>query len=195
MKDPHQYAPSHHYLHHPHPHHHHYYHPTHPSQDLAAHLHCLDAGVRLGQPKFDDRYQCPVYSWYSMIILPAESANDRLEKRWGQNLEVGFCEMKVVPADASRASLNETFPKLAALAGFVKDKKVPKGWLTFKEGTLRICTGKSKSPKSGAPNGMAFVGAGQHEPENNDGVLFMMEVPAASLHDLFCVAEGLLRSL
>ena len=44
--------------------------------------------------------------------------------------------------------LNKIFPKLAALAGFVKDKKVPEGWLTFKDGTLRICTGKSESPKS-----------------------------------------------
>lgn len=102
--------------------------------------------------------------------------------------------MELAHVDANLASLNSTFPKLAALTGFVKDKTVPRGWLTFQDGTLRICTGKSKSPKSEAPN-TAFHGIGQHEPAAEDGVLFTTCARVDSLHDLFCVAEGLLRCL
>lgn len=169
--------------------------PVAPPKDLAAYLHCLDAGVSLGGPKMDDG--CPLYSWYSMIVLPAVSADERARKRWGQTTEVGFTEVKVVPDGASLPALNKAFPKIAALAGFAKDKKVPKGWVTYKDGTLRICSGKSKSPKSwsNSPKGTAFLGLDQHEPECGSCVMFTMSVRAASLHDLFCVAEGLLRSL
>ena len=171
--------------------------PAAPPKDLAAYLQCLDAAVSLGKPKIHPVYKCPEFNWYSMVILPRDSANDSLMKRWGRNQEQGFSEMKVVRADATLASLNVTFPKLAALAGFVKDRQVPKGWLTLKDGTLRICTGKSKSLKSNAPNGTAFLGIGQHEPAEEDGgkVLFTTCARVDSLHDLFCVAEGLLGCL
>jgi len=168
--------------------------PAAPPKDLAAYLYCLDAGVRLGKPKIDPSYNFPVYNWYSMIILPAESATDKHKKKW-QGRETGFVDMKVVPADSSLPSLNKTFPKLAALAGFAKDKKVPKGWLTFKDGTLRICTGKALSPKLKAPPGTAFHGLDQHEPADKAGVLFSVDTDPGSLHDLFCVAEGLLGCL
>ena len=137
-----------------------------------------------------------MYNWYSMTVLPAESATDQQQRKWGQGLEKGFVEMKVVPTDSSLASLNKTFPKLAALAGFAKDNKVPRGWLTFKDGMLRICTGKSLSPKIRGPGTFcAFHGSGQHEPADEAGVLFTVDTRAESLHDLFCVAEGLLRCL
>lgn len=169
--------------------------PAAPPKDLAAYLQCLDAGVSLGKPKIHPEFKCPEYNWYSMIIIPANSVTDSLNKRWGKHQEPGFHEMKLAPVDTNLPSLNSTFPKLAALAGFVKDKKVPKGWLTFQDGTLRICTGKSKSPKSKAPDSTAFFGIGQHEPATEDGVLLTMCARADSLHDLFCVAEGLLRCL
>jgi len=168
--------------------------PAAPPKDLAAYLYCLDAGVRLGKPKTDPKYNFPVYNWYSMIVLPAESATDKQKKKWDGS-EEGFVDMRVVPADSSLPSLNKTFPKLAALAGFVKDKKVPRGWLTFKDRTLRICTGKSLTPKSNAPPGTAFHGMDQHEPADQAGVLFSVDTEPGSLHDLFCVAEGLLGSL
>ena len=175
--------------------------PAAPPKDIAAYLHCLDVGV-LGKYKtffFDDGdagSECPRYSWYSKIVLPQDSATAALQKRFGKHLEVGFTEMVVVPADASVAPLNAIFPKLAALAGFVKDNKVPKGWMTFKDGTLRICTGKSKAgPARFKGDTTAFAGEDQHEPEEADGVLFTMELQAESLHHLFCVAEGLLRCL
>ena len=138
---------------------------------------------------------CPEYNWYSMVVLPAGSADEKVRKKWGRTTEVGFCEVEVVREHASLAALNTAFPKLGALAGFAKDKKVPKGWLTLKDGALRICRGKSKSPASNAPKGTAFLGSEQHEPEDETCVLFTMDANAASLHDLFCVAEGLLRCL
>ena len=170
--------------------------PAAPPKDLAAYLHCLDAGVSLGKPKMY-RDDCPEYSWYSMVVLPAASVNERLRKTWfSDDQEVGFVEAKVVPDDANLASLNKAFPKIAALAGFAKDKKVPRGWLTHKDGILRICHGKSQpAPKSGAPKGTAFSGSRQHEPEDKASVLFTVDARAKSLHDLFCVAEGLLRCL
>ena len=167
--------------------------PAAPPKDLAAYLHCLDEGVGRGSPRMHG--SCPEYSWYSMVVLPAGSADEKARKKWGRTTEVGFCEVEVVRERASLAALNAAFPKLAALAGFAKDKKVPKGWLTLKDGALRICRGKSKSPASNAPKGTAFLGSEQHEPEDETCVLFTMDADAASLHDLFCVAEGLLRCL
>lgn len=167
--------------------------PAAPPKDLAAYLRCLEAGVSLGGPKMHE--WGPEYNWYSMIVLPAATADERTRKKWGEKTEVGFREMKVVSNDASLAALNKAFPKIAALAGFSKDKKVSKGWITYKDETLRICQGESKKPKSRAPKGTAFLGAEQHEPEDETCVLFTMDVCAASLHDLFCVAEGLLCSL
>merc|ERR1712137_687891 len=118
-----------------------------------------------------------------MVVLPAETANDVARKRWGlgSQEEIGFMEMKVVSADASLASLNTAYPKLAALAGFAKDRKVPKGWLTFNNGILRICKGKSNSPKnSHVPKKTAFIGRRQHEPQDDAGVLFTHEMDAGS---------------
>ena len=68
--------------------------------------------------------------------------------------------------------------------------------MTFKDGTLRICSGKSKIGPAGVKGDTtAFAGEDQHEPEEADGVLFTMELQAESLHHLFCVAEGLLWCL
>ena len=169
--------------------------PAAPPKDLAAYLYCLDAGACLGKPKFDHELDCPFYSWYSMIVLPAESATAKQKKKYAAQ-EKGFVDMRLVPADSSLHSLNKTFPRLAALAGFVKDKDVPRGWLTFKDGTLRICTkGQALTAKTNAPSWTAFDGEGQHEPADQAGVLFSVDTEPGSLHDLFCVAEGLLRRL
>ena len=169
--------------------------PAAPPKDLAAYLYCLDAGARFGKPKFDHELGCPFYSWHSMIFLPAESATAKQKKKYAAQ-EEGFVDMRLVPADSSLHSLNKTFPRLAALAGFVKDKDVPRGWLTFKDGTLRICTkGQALTAKTNAPSWTAFDGEGQHEPADQAGVLFSVDTEPGSLHDLFCVAEGLLRRL
>jgi hypothetical protein len=77
----------------------------------------------------------------------------------------------------------------------LKDKAVPKGWITYQHETLRICTGKSNSPKCNAPPGTACHGENQHEPVDGSGVLFTVSARVESLHDLFCVAEGLLQTL
>jgi hypothetical protein len=89
--------------------------------------------------------------------------------------------------------INSAFPKLAAFAGYRKDKKIPRGWLTYKNNTLRLCSGTSHTPKSNAPKGTAFDGIDQHNPIGDSSILYQMDVEIDSLHRLFCVAEGLLQ--
>ena len=169
-----------------------------PAKDLAAYLYTLNSGVSLGEPRVDGD-GCYQFSWYSMVVLPGGSLTERLRKKWidGADNDPGFVDVKVVPSNdyAGLAALNATFPRLAALAGFTKDPRVPKGWMTYEGKTLRICKGKSLTPKSCASRGTAFLGDGQHQPADDAGVLFTVDADADSLHDLFCIAEGLLRTL
>jgi hypothetical protein len=94
--------------------------------------------------------------------------------------------------------INDVFPKLAALASCGrKDRKIPRGWLSYEAGLLRICSGNASTVISSKhhPRGTAWEGLGQHEPEDEKDVLFQMETHVQSLHHLFCVAEGLLQTV
>ena len=129
-----------------------------------------------------------------MVVFP-DGYSKSLGK-YGQDLETGFCECKIATANNStEPSLNATFPKVAALAGYVKDKKVPKGWITYKNGILQVCSGSPKAVNCNAPPGTAFHGEGQHEPDSSEAILFQQKIKLESLHQLFCAVEGLLRTL
>ena len=113
----------------------------------------------------------------------------------------GFCDAPIVEDYVGTLNLEKTFPKIAALAGFKKDKKVPKGWITFtrrsNQCSLTICTGNAREFKSNAPKGTAYDGRNQHEPVDEP----LFRIPSteldniSGLQDLFCVVEGLLRTL
>lgn len=92
------------------------------------------------------------------------------------------------------------FPKIAALAGLRKDKHVPKGWISFtkrgKSCSLAICKGNAREAKrSKPPKGLAFEGEDQHGPVEKPLFEISRGVDIRGLQDLFCVAEGLLRTL
>ena len=94
--------------------------------------------------------------------------------------------------------LNAYFPKIAALAGYRKDRRVPKGWVTFtKRGNtcnLVICSGDSVTQKWEHPKGTAYDGMGQHKPVE-EPLIQVSGVEVSGLNDLFCVVEGLLMTL
>lgn len=129
------------------------------------------------------------YNWNSIVLLPMSKSTAAIEKKYG----------RPTLNDASVPdTLTGAFPKIAALAGLKKDANVPKGWITFvKKGdkvTVTICSGNSLTHKSNAPKGTAFDGDKQHDPEGNP-LIVASDVEIKGLQDLFCVVEGLLRTL
>jgi hypothetical protein len=86
----------------------------------------------------------------------------------------------------STSSLNSVFPKVAALAGYKKDKKVPKGWVCYKNKTLHICSGNAQKHTTNAPKSTAYDGQDQFKPES-DAVLFTADIEFTSMHHLRCV--------
>jgi hypothetical protein len=158
--------------------------------DLSVYFHCFDCA---SQAKYATRDGYAMNSWFSVVVLP-EDHPATLSKRYARDLEEGFVETKVVSFPPTIPLMNSVFPKLAALAGYRKDKRVPRGWLTYQNKTLRLCAGASVTPKSPAIKGTAFDGMNQHEPADEYAILHQMEVELESLHHLFCVAEGLLQS-
>ena len=167
--------------------------PAKPDADLSNYLHTIDYACRFKHSTMNScGAEFPMNSWYSMIVFPNEY--NKSYGKYGEHLEPGFCDMKKAPMNP-HPGLNSVFPKIAALAGYKKDKKVPKGWLSYKDKTLLICCGSAKSADFRAPPGTAFQGEGQHDPETSEAVLFQTKENVQSIHQLFCVAEGLLRTL
>ena len=142
----------------------------------------------------------PHYEWHSVVILPRSKLTNALRK-YQDGEERGFCDANVVDdvlLVSGSNDLNAIFPKIAALAGFRKDAKVTKGWVTFtKRGNqcnLAICTGNSENHKAHAPKFTAFDGQDQHTPVEQP-LIQVSGVEVRGLNDLFCVVEGLLRTL
>jgi hypothetical protein len=167
--------------------------PTQP-KSLNDYLHTLNYAAQF-QPT--PQY----YTWYSMVVLPHDNAASY--SKYARELERGFCEAEVAPAIGKQEqmsammNLEQVFPKVAALSGFAKkkDAKVPKGWVTYNNNILRICTGTAQVVKSKAPKNCAWDGIDAHNPEDGDGILAEMDVKITSLHHLFCTVESLLRTL
>jgi len=168
--------------------------PAKPGNDLADYLHCFDYASQFEYSK-DEKWGTPNYDWYSMVVFPLDGTIKSYVK-YASNQEAGFCEAKVAPDSSDLPSLNKIFPKVAALAGYKLDFTVMKGWFTYKDKTLRICSGGSTVVKSNCPKFTAFVGLDQHEPDPASSVVIAeVQVEIKSLHHLFCVVEGLLMSI
>ena len=143
-----------------------------------------------------------MYSWHSVVILPRSKLTNALEKKYcNSDTEPGFCDV-VIGADMFRTvgsnDLNAYYPKLAALAGYRRDSRVPKGWVTFtKRGNtcnIVICSGDSVNHKFDAPKATAYDGMDQHKPVE-EPLIQVSGVEVSGLNDLFCVVEGLLMTL
>ena len=140
------------------------------------------------------------HTWHSVVIIPRLKYSEKLYRKYKEkNEDPGFCDVPVV-SDISFDQLTWLFPKIAALTGCVKDKKVKKGWINFhktKRGkcNLSICCGNSVNhPRSKYDLGDAAEGNKQHE--SVDEPLFSIpNIEIKGLHDLFCVVEGLLMTL
>ena len=157
-------------------------------KDLSVYLHCFDYATQFSYATYEGG---PEYSWYSMVVCPDIQKTAKYQSQH----QTGFMEVSVATYPPNLPFFNAVFPKLAALAGYKKDKKVPRGWLTYQNKTLRICSGATAPHKSNAPKGTAWDGNSQHDPVDESAVLFQMDTAIDSLQHLFSVAEGLLETL
>lgn len=149
------------------------------------------------------------YSWQSIVVLPRSKMTQQLQNKYRCNEKRGFTDAPIIEdisyyycgTTTQVGDLDKMFPKIAALAGLKKDKYVPKGWISFTkcggQCSLSICRGNAKEPKkSKSPKGLAFEGENQHTPVEPP----MFQISGGlddirGLHDLFCVVEGLLKTL
>lgn len=173
---------------------------------LANWLECLNQGASV-KPAGVEGEGYSHYTWHSVVVLPRSSLTPQLTKKYKAHEKPGFTDAPVVEDHASYPSpvpvnLDRLFPKVAALAGLRKDARVPKGWLCFsrmEEGSwrLEICRGNARSGtrEGGRPRGLAFEGADQHAPVEPPLFRISGGTDIRGLHDLFCVVEGLLRTL
>ncbi|KAG7358311.1 hypothetical protein IV203_014899 [Nitzschia inconspicua] len=150
---------------------------------LSHFLKCLDTGVSI--------QSSGSYNWHSIVILPSE----KLVGKYGKETEPGFCDCKVVLDDPSLEKLEDIFPKISALAGFGKDKRVPRGWITYENDVLRVVEGQGSPADPNVPDNCAFEGDGVHKPAGDDKILFRIDKKMESLHELFCRVEGFLETL
>jgi len=146
------------------------------------------------------------YTWQSVVPIPRSKLTPHLTSKYKSNEKPGFCDTPIVEdhsycvADPASSDLDKLFPKIAALAGLRKDKYVPKGWISFtRDGDqyiLTICKGNAREPtNSKAPKGLAFEGENQHSSVEEPLFRITGGLEINGLHDLFCVVEGLLRTL
>ena len=157
-----------------------------------------------GHIKYEDKW-FPKWDWHSVVILPRRNltlADLSKYHTTTPGLDIVF-ELDDFEDDEDYVA--KIFPKVTALAGLKKDKRVKKGWFTYfitggsgaqDKGTLRICTGRSKTYPSiwGGNHGTADNGRDMHEPI--DTPIFQVEnITITSLHELFCTVEGLLMTL
>lgn len=138
------------------------------------------------------------YTWHSVVVFSRWKMTPKLRDKYFKRNERGFTDAIVVE-DRPYDILTGAFPKISALAGLTKDKKVKKGWISLQiKGTnkfhLSVCSGKTHVYKNIAPKGTAFDGMEQHDPI--DPPLFEIgKCKIEGLHDLFCIVEGLLRTI
>ena len=126
--------------------------PAPPKSDLSDYLHTFNYASRFKYSTFDS-YGSPNYNWFSVVIFP--NGYNKSVGKYGEGLEPGFCDMAIASPNP-QPSLNAVFPKVAALAGYKKDKKVSKGWITYKNSILRMQIAVA-SPRAGPVLGSAVA--------------------------------------
>jgi hypothetical protein len=158
--------------------------------DLTDYFHSLDYATQFQVASGEE---FPYYNWHSVVVLPTEAPQNKIDK-YGKDQRRGFCDSVRPPSAYAGSSLNHVFPKVAALAGYKKDKKVPKGWVCYKNETLHICSGNAQKHTTNAPKKTAYDGRDQFKPES-DAILFAADIKITSMHHLLCVIEGFLSTL
>jgi len=136
------------------------------------------------------------FEWFGATVFPRNCTSNRLSKYMDSSSDgLDITVERGGPNDQkNKGAFLKTFPKTAAAAGFNKNGKPSKanerGWIVYRNGTLTVCRGNSKTIKSNAPSPGVFDGANKHEPEN-DAVVGKMNIEVNSLQELFCAAEAL----
>ncbi len=170
------------------------------ADNLANYLMCFNEGAK-AKPAGVETDGWPHYNWHSVVILPESKLTNAMDRKYCDRTQRGFCDAFICRDMATPGrsnNLNAYFPKIAALAGYRKDRRVPKGWITLTKRrnnfNLVICSGNCETIKSNAPKGTAYDGMDQHTPVE-EPLIQVSSVDIAGLNDLFCVVEGLLMTL
>lgn len=163
--------------------------PVKPGPDLSNYFACLETASKV---KFGAYNRS---NWQSVVALSDDASVDKIEK-YGYCQDPGFCDM-VIYDGQSPTLINDIFPNVAALAGCgkSKNKKVPRGWITYHDKTIRVCTKRASKHISNAPKYTAWDGCEQFKPADEDAILFQVNIEIKSVHQLLCVVEGLLQTL
>ena len=161
--------------------------------DLSHLLGCYDTAVLKQYSILPEGN--PQYSWFSVVVMPHDSASKHLTEKYGKELECGLVELVIVTSFPQPSLLNEYFPCLSALAGYRSSSVIPKGWVSYKDNCLVICSGESSKRDFDPPKGLAFDGDSQFTPGSKTNLLFKKNWTLASLHEMFCLTESLLRTL
>jgi len=161
---------------------------------LQEYLYSLDYASRL---KYQNCADGPSYTWFSVVALSANPQPKMIEKYYhGCNRARGFIECLVVPHNPNLFDLTTIYPKVFALfSGTKKRTNIPRGWITYRNNRMTICSGSVQTIKSNAPKGTAWDGFNQHRPENDGCILHEVDIEIRSLQQLFGTAEGLLSTL
>jgi len=173
--------------------------------DLANWLECFNRGASI-KPAGVEQEGYTHYTWQSVVTLPRSNFTQNMQKKYQCHEKPGFTDAPIIEDHSSYPAplpvkLEDLFPAIAVLAGLRKGKRVPKGWFSFSRDDdtwrLSICKGNAQSGtgKLNRPKGLAFEGESQHEPVERPLFQISGRLEIRGLHDLFCVVEGLLRTL
>lgn len=166
-------------------------------------LFALNKSSQVDRPEWNDTEygSFPSYNWYGITIFPPSKASSPAYNRYRSRDSPGLCETTVRGFNANeKGSTYEnkflsTFPKCALAAGFNQKGKPSKaherGYIVYRNGTLMVCRGNTKTIKSNAPSPGVFDGNNKHEPMSEADIIGKINIEINSLQELFCAAEAL----
>lgn len=160
-------------------------------------LYAINTSVRVDKPIKIDSF--PIYNWGGVNLFPYEAEDSEKFQKYKESGE-GFHrawarEFPLAEQARLGSRFLKTFPKCAAAAGYNQKNKPSKadqrGWIIYRNGTLMLCKGSSKSGYSNAPSPSVWDGHNKHEPIDDDAIFKTISIKCKSLQELFCAAEAL----
>ena len=161
-------------------------------------LFALNESTKFDAPPYYNG-EFPHYNWFGVNIF--NGATPRYSKYKAAESEgLDITVTRGYGGDTGKASAYathflKTFPKCAAAAGFNRKGKASKsterGWIVYRNGTLMVCRGDSKTIKSNAPSPGVYDGHNKHEPDSDAAIVGKINIRVNSLQELFCAAEAL----
>ena len=154
-------------------------------------FYAISTSCRVDKPNF-------YYNWWGVNLFPPEArSTSRFLKYQEADENMTTFARECPPTDRIRLAdrFLRTFPKCAAAAGYNQKNKPSKaaerGWIVYRNGTLMLCRGSSKSRYSNAPSPGVWDGNNKHEPMDDSAIVGKISIKITSLQELFCAVEAL----